>query len=138
MSRKHRELGPSKTPYEVLLKARLRRKRRLDPTLGRGVAASESTKLRSAEQLPARVIASEPDRLRNSPERPPLDWDQAMRVAKARLKEKLDVLEGDNNPAIAEMAEELAVFICAYGKLPEEVDRMEAREKTAGKAHNPT
>jgi hypothetical protein len=57
-----------------------------------------------------------------------------VRVATARLKEKLDMPDGSNIP---EMAEELAVFICVYGKLAEEVDRMEARGRTANKAGYP-
>ena len=45
--------------------------------------------------------------------------------------------DGSNIPEIAEMAEELAVFICVYGKLAEEVHRMEARGRTADKAGYP-
>ncbi len=102
------------------------------------VAVRKSDEPRDVAQLPGRVVAPEPDCPKNLPNRPLLDWAQAVRVATARLKEKLDMLDGGGNiPEIAEMAEELAVFICAYGKLAEEVDRMEARGKTADKAGYP-
>ncbi len=101
------------------------------------VAVRKSAEPRDVAQLLGRVVAPEPDCPKNLPNRPLLDWAQAVRVATARLKEKLDMLDGGNIPEMAEMAEELAVFICAYGKLAEEVDRLEAREKTAGKAGSP-
>lgn len=61
-----------------------------------------------------------------------------MRAATSRLKEKLNIVGGGDVPQLREMAEDLAVLICAYGRLAEEVDRMEAREENAGKVQNPT
>ncbi len=60
-----------------------------------------------------------------------------MRAATARLKEKLHIVDDGNIPELREMAEDLAVFICGYGRLAEEVERMEAREEDAGKVQNP-
>ncbi len=101
------------------------------------VAVRKRAEPQDVAQLSGRVVAPEPDSLNNLRTRPLLDWAQAVRVATARLKEKLDMLDGSDIPEIAEMAEELAVFICVYGKLAEEVDRMEACERTADKTGYP-
>ncbi len=88
--------------------------------------------------MSARGVAPEPGAARNLPNWPLLDWTQAVRAATARLKEKLHIVDDGNIPELREMAEDLAVFICAYGRLAEEVERMEAREANGGKVQNPT
>ena len=70
--------------------------------------------------------------------RPPLDWAQAIRVATARLSERLKIHSDNISPEIAVMAEELATLLCAFGKLGEEFDRMEARKKNAAGVSDPT
>src|ERR1019366_4049097 len=58
--------------------------------------------------------------------RRPLDWGQAVRAAAARLNESR-VLPDTNDQSVVEgMAERLAPLLVAYGKLAEEVDRMQA------------
>jgi hypothetical protein len=61
------------------------------------------------------------------PTQPPLDWQQALRAAASRLNEKWLLPATRDHPAVADMAVQLAALVCAYGKLSEEVDRMQAR-----------
>jgi len=60
-------------------------------------------------------------------EEPPLDWRQALWAAASRLNETWILPTTRGHPAVADMAARLAMLVCAYGKLAEEVDRMEAR-----------
>lgn len=101
------------------------------------VAVQKSAEALGVAQLAALVVTPERDQPNNSQIRPLLDWDQAVRVATARLSEKFVMHDGKDSPAVAEMAQELAAFLCAYGKLAEEVDRMGARAKAADKASDP-
>src|SRR5271167_5032860 len=57
----------------------------------------------------------------------PLDWDQAVRAAKARLNEQCVLPDTMDHPLVADQAAWLAGLLCAYGKLADEVDHMEAR-----------
>ncbi len=103
-----------------------------------GIVIGMSAEDLNVAQMAACLVGSELDRLNNLPEQLPLDWAQAVRIAAARVSEKFDMHDGDSNPALMEMAQELAVFLCSYGKLAEEADRMAARAKTADKASDPT
>ena len=114
------------------------RKEDLVRVVRRKVAIRKSVESRDVGQLPAWGVAPEPDVAKNLTNRPALDWSQAVRAATSRLKEKLNIVGGGDVPQLREMAEDLAVLICAYGRLAEEVDRMEAREENAGKVQNPT
>ena len=57
----------------------------------------------------------------------PLDWDLAVRVAAARLKETYVLPDTGGHPSPAAEVQELAALLSAYGKLAEERDRMQAR-----------
>jgi hypothetical protein len=57
----------------------------------------------------------------------PLDWQQAVRAAAARLNETWGLSDATGQPVMLELAQQLAALLCAYSKLPEEVERMEAR-----------
>jgi len=52
-----------------------------------------------------------------------LDWNAAVRVATARLNEGWLMPRRKYHPVTAELIEELAAFLCAYGLLAEEVRR---------------
>ncbi len=106
----------------------------LPRALRSSAVAQKSAEPRVATRLLARTALPAVALLKNTPERPRLDWAQAVRIATARLREKMVAPEGDLGPAIKGMAEELAVFLCAYGKLPEEFDRLEARTETSDEA----
>ncbi len=60
------------------------------------------------------------------PNRSPLDWDLAVRVAAARLKETYVLPDTAGLPTPAAAVQRLAALLCAYGKLAEEADRMQA------------
>lgn len=53
----------------------------------------------------------------------PLDWDHALHAAAARLKEQYVLPETADHPLLAGEVQWLAVLLCAYGRLAEEVDR---------------
>lgn len=108
------------------------------PVLRPDIVIGKSTETLSLAQLAVLVVAPELGRLKNSPEQPLPDWAEAVRVAAARLREKFGIDGDDSDPALTAMAQELAVFLCAYGKLAEEVDRLAARTKAAEKANDPT
>jgi hypothetical protein len=57
----------------------------------------------------------------------PLDWNQALQVAAARLGEQYILADTAKHPLLADQVQWLAALLCAYGKLAEEVDRMQAR-----------
>lgn len=137
MLRKSREKRPYQRSSGAPVAKNLGRKDRLVRVVRSNVAVRKSLEPRDVGQWPARGIAPEPDTAKNLTNRPLLDWSQAVRAATARLKEKLGIVGGGDIPQLREMAEELAVFICAYGRLAEEVERMEAREENAGKVHHP-
>jgi len=61
------------------------------------------------------------------PEARPLDWDDAVGAAKARLNEPDVLPDTASDPVLADAIEWLAAMLCAYGKLADEVDRMQAR-----------
>ncbi len=61
------------------------------------------------------------------PEPGPLDWGHAVRAAKARLKEQYVLPDTASDPLLADEIEWLAALLCAYSKLADEVDRMQAR-----------
>ena len=62
---------------------------------------------------------------------PPLDWAQAKSVAAARLDENWASPETTKHAASANMAQELAVLLCAFGELAGEAGRHEARTHAA-------
>jgi hypothetical protein len=57
----------------------------------------------------------------------PLDWRLAVRAAAARLNETWGLADATAQPEMMDLAQQLAALLCAYGELPEEVERMEAR-----------
>jgi hypothetical protein len=63
------------------------------------------------------------DCLNHSLQAPRLDWGQAVRAATARLDEGWELPETKCDPAVEE---ELAAFLCAYGVLGEEVERIDS------------
>jgi hypothetical protein len=138
MLRKFREKRPSRHSSRAPPAKNLGRKHRLIQIVRPKVAGGTSIEPGDVGPLAVRGVAPELGAAKNLPNRPLLDWALAVRAATARLKEKLNIAECGNIPELREMAEELAVFICAYGKLAEEVGRMEAREANAAKVHNPT
>jgi hypothetical protein len=68
----------------------------------------------------------------------PFGWAQAVRIAVARLKSKFVVPPDDGDPALMAMAQQLAAFLCAYGKLDDDADLAVAEAKAADKNGNPT
>jgi hypothetical protein len=76
---------------------------------------------------PERPVKPVVDRCNDSREPRPLDWDQAVRAAKARLNEQCVLPDTMDHPLVADQVAWLAGLLCAYGKLADEVDRMEAR-----------
>ena len=58
----------------------------------------------------------------------PHDWNEALRVAAARLGEGYALPDTVAHPALAREIHYLAALLCAYGKLPEEADRLRARD----------
>lgn len=77
--------------------------------------------------LLARTSEPESGCLNHSLETRPVDWDQAMCAAAARLNEGWLLPETGNHPAVAELVWELAALMCAYGLVAEEVGRGPAR-----------
>jgi hypothetical protein len=57
----------------------------------------------------------------------PLDWDQEVRAARARLSEQCVRPDTMNHPLVADQVVWLAALLCAYGKRAEEVGHMKAR-----------
>jgi hypothetical protein len=90
--------------------------------------------------LPAAISVPDIDCLKHLLESPPLDldWDHAIRVAAARLKESWLLPETRNHPAVVALAVELAAFLCAYGLLAEEVRRARAKADNAAVVNQPT
>ncbi|MGO8740142.1 hypothetical protein [Rhodoblastus sp.] len=138
MLRKSREKLPYRRSSGALPSKNLGRKDGLVRVVRRKVAVAKSVEPQDVGQLPARGRAPGPDAARNLTNRPALDWSQAVCAATSRLKEKLNIVGGGDVPQLREMAEDLAVLICAYGRLAEEVERMMAREENAGKVQNPS
>jgi hypothetical protein len=62
--------------------------------------------------------------LENSNEASPVDLDHAIRAAAIRLHEGSPELS--RNLAMADLEGELATFLCAFGIIDDEVDRMHA------------
>ncbi len=61
------------------------------------------------------------------PESAHLDWDHAVRTATALLQEQLVLPDAAGHPLLTDQAASLAALLCAFGKLAEGVDRMDAR-----------
>jgi hypothetical protein len=80
-------------------------------------------RLARAPVLPLKPVVARPN---ESPEPRPLDWDQAVRAAKARLTEQCVLPDTMDDPLVADQVAWLAALLCAYDKLADEVDRMEA------------
>ena len=76
-----------------------------------------------ASKLPSSTAGVDMNSLGQSFHTPPLDWREAMRAATARLNEGWELPETRCHSAVEE---ELAAFLCAYGMLGDEVDRMHA------------
>ena len=57
----------------------------------------------------------------------PLDWNQALQVAAARLGEQYILPGTAKHPLLADQVEWLAALLCAYRKLAEEVDRIQVQ-----------
>jgi hypothetical protein len=67
--------------------------------------------------------------LNHSLQAPRLDWGRAVRAATARLDEGWELPETKCDPAVEE---ELAAFLCAYGVLGDEVDRIDSGLEWSG------
>jgi len=66
----------------------------------------------------------------------PLDWKQAVLAATARLQDGWQLPETNCHLAMAPLEEELAAFLCAYGVIENEVDRLHAfRSETCTPSH---
>ncbi len=72
------------------------------------------------------------------PEFGPLNWDQAVRAAAARLAEEDVPPDTASDPLLAGHTAWLAGLLCAYGKLADEVDRMQARAYELPVSKRPT
>jgi hypothetical protein len=81
---------------------------------------------RLAISQPAQDTGLDINYLEMSGEVSPLDWAQAVRAATARLHDGWESPETDCHLAMAELEEELAAFLCAYGVIGDEVDRLHA------------
>ena len=76
-----------------------------------------------ANELSARETGMDVNSLNHSFQAPGLDWRHAVRAAAARLDRGWELAETKCDPAVEE---ELAAFLCAYGVLGDEVDRLDA------------
>lgn len=63
-------------------------------------------------------------RQRNSNDPRPLDWDTAVHAARALLDEAFGLPASTNDPAMTDMAQELAARLCAYDEILDAVDHM--------------
>jgi hypothetical protein len=77
----------------------------------------------------AAALLDAPKTAENLPFLEPLGWTEALRLAVSRLKEKFVVPPDDGSPELFPMAQELAAFLCAYGKLDVEAERQAAEAK---------
>jgi hypothetical protein len=105
------------------------------PIVGSEIAVVQISKHLKAAQLAALLDAPTP--VEPVPWLEPLGWAQAVRVAVARLKSKFVVPPDDGDPALMAMAQQLAAFLCAYGKLDDDADLAVAKAKAADKVGNP-
>jgi hypothetical protein len=64
------------------------------------------------------------NRLRNSIELGPLEWDVAVRAAGMLLDEMFGPPGSTDNPIMTDMARELAARLCAYDEITEAVEHM--------------
>ena len=76
---------------------------------------------------PVRAIGPERRRLRNSVEAGPLDWDTAVHAARVLLDEMFGPPGSMDNPAMTDMAQELAARLCAYDEILDAVEHMQSQ-----------
>jgi hypothetical protein len=82
----------------------------------------------SRRRVAQRPVPEPTDNRANYVSRPqPLDWEQAVRAAASRLNETWVLSDTAGHPVMADLAQRLAALLCAYGEMPKEVERMQAR-----------
>ena len=88
------------------------------------LALRETARCGHVAPLPAPAHEPEVARRKDSLAAHPLDWDEAVRAAAARLSETWIQPDTKHHPVVRGLAQQLAALLCAYGELPGEADRM--------------